>query len=208
MIYILFCISLAVAVPGYDTYPRSDHRAEMQYQNAFDYPRSDNRAEMQYQNAFEQDTYPWSDNRAEMQYQNTFDADLTVTCNGLQGIYRVLSVHSNYHEDRSWSWECRNVVSSGSATECSQTADYVNDFDGLMNFMCPPNKYIAGVYSYHSNYHEDRRWKFTCCAIANRVTASCRTTGYVNDWDAPMNFQANTGEVITGVFSYHSNYHE
>ena len=65
---ILFCISLAVAVPGYDTYPRSDNRAEMQYQNAFD--------------------YPWSDNRAEMQYQNAFDADLTVTCNGLQGMYR------------------------------------------------------------------------------------------------------------------------
>ena len=74
-----------------------------------------------------------------------------------------------------------------------------------MNFMCPANKYIVGVESYHDNGCEDRRWKFTSCAISNRITASCRQTGYMNDWDGPINFQAKQGEVITGIFSYHGN---
>ena len=82
---------------------------------------------------------------------------------------------------------------------------YANEWDRPMNFMCPANKYIAGVESHHDNGREDRRWRFTCCAIQNRITASCHQTGYVNDYDAPMNFQANHGEVITGVYSYHDN---
>ena len=63
-------------------------------------------------------------------------------------MYKVSSVHSNRHEDRSWSWECRDVVSRGYATGYSKTG-YVNDFDSPMNFMCPANKYIVGMESYH-----------------------------------------------------------
>jgi hypothetical protein len=33
---------------------------------------------------------------------------------------------------------------------------------------------------------------------------SCRHTGYVNDFDEAMNFEASEGEVITGVFNYNS----
>ena len=149
------------------------------------------------------DMVEWS-NPAKEQYQNLFDHRLHKVCHGLQGMYKVSSVHSNHHEDRSWSWECRNVVSGGHVTGCFTTG-YANEFDLPMNFMCPPNKYISGVESYHDNGREDRRWKFTCCGIYGRITASCRQTGYVNDWDAPMNFQAGYGEVITGVFSYHDN---
>ena len=123
-------------------------------------------------------------------------------------MYKVSSVHSNYHEDRSWNWECRDVVSGGSTEGCSQTADYVNEWDLPMNFMCPANKYVAGVESYHDNGREDRRWKFTCCAIKDHITISCRQTDYVNEWDEAMNFQANPGEVITGVYSYHDNFRE
>ena len=76
---------------------------------------------------------------ARIEYQNTFDRSLFVSCGGVKGMYKVSSVHSNHHEDRSWSWECRDVVSRGYATGCSQTG-YVNDFDSPMNFMCPANK--------------------------------------------------------------------
>lgn len=81
----------------------------------------------------------------------------------------------------------------------------MNNFDQPMFFMCGKDSYIAGVDSYHSNKHEDRRWRFTCCSVPGHKTASCRVTGYVNEFDRPMNFQAGPGEVITGVFSYHSN---
>ena len=92
-------------------------------------------------------------------------------------------------------WECRDVASGGSVTGCSQRG-YVNGFDLPMNFMCPTNQYVAGVENYHDNGCEDHRWRFTSCAISNRITDS---------WDGPINFQANQGEVITGVFSYHRN---
>ena len=141
---------------------------------------------------------------AMMQYQNDFDQPLYADCNGIQGMYKVSSVHSNHHEDRAWLWECRDVVSGGSISQCSDTG-YVNEFDLPMNFMCPANYYVKGVESHHDNNREDRRWKFTCCSIQNRITVSCRQTGYVNDWDAPMNFVAGQGEVITGVYSYHDN---
>ena len=96
------------------------------------------------------------------------------------------------HEDRLWLWECRDPVSGDSVTECSQTG-YGNEFD---------------LESYHDNGREDHRWKFTCCAISNPIAASCRQSGYVNDWDASIIFQANKGKVITGVFSYHDNIRE
>ena len=136
-----------------------------------------------------------------MQYQNAFGKRLDVSCTGLQGMYKVLSVHSNSEADRSWAWECRDVINSG-ITGCSETG-YVNELELPMTFLCPANMYIAGVQSYHKS--GDRRWKFTCCAIANRLTVSCRQSGYVNEWDGPMNFQADQGEVITGVYSYHDN---
>jgi hypothetical protein len=74
-----------------------------------------------------------------------------------------------------------------------------------MIFMCPANRYIQGVESYYSIDHEDRRWWFTCCEIAGRLTVSCRQTGFVNDFDGLMNFQADQWEVITGAFSYYDN---
>ena len=114
-------------------------------------------------------------------------------------MYRVVSVHSNSEADRSWGWECRDVISEGIAG-CSETS-YVNELELPMNFLCPANMYIAGVQSYHKS--GDRRWKFNCCAIANRLTVSCRQTGYVNEWDGPMNFQADQWEVITGIYSYY-----
>lgn len=40
---------------------------------------------------------------------------------------------------------------------------YVNGWDGAMNYKCPNDGFIAGSQSYHSNHHEDRRWKFYCC---------------------------------------------
>ena len=141
---------------------------------------------------------------AEIENQNSFDNQLYVSCNGLEGMYKVSSVHSNHHEDRTWNWECRNVVGHGYSTGCHQT-DYVNDWDMPMFFMCPANTYITVVDSYHDNGREDRRWKFRCCGVQGHVTTSCRHTGYLNDWDGPLNFQADSDELITGVYSYHDN---
>ena len=48
------------------------------------------------------------------------------------------------------------------ATECSWTP-FVNTLDGIMDFQIRPSEWIAGVISQHSNWNEDRRWKFYVC---------------------------------------------
>ena len=121
-------------------------------------------------------------------------------------MYKVESIHNNHNEDRSWNWECRQVITSG-YPKCHNTG-YVNDFDQPMAFTCGPNEYVAGTDSYHSNHHEDRRWEFTCCSAPNYVTSACRITGWVNEFDGPLDFKAGPGEVITGVTSYHDNHSE
>ena len=183
--------------------------ARVEYQKGFNAQDSKEQSNLEiaraeYQNGFDVKDSEKDSNLARAEYLNRFDGPLYKNCHGLQGMYRVASVHSNHHEDRVWTWECRNVVSSGHISGCSSQG-YANYWDSPMNFMCPVNQYIAGVESHHDNGREDRRWKFTCCGIHHRITYSCRQTGYVNDWDAPMNFYANHGEVITGVFSYHDN---
>ena len=155
-------------------------------------PESNFLAERQYQNLF-----------AEQQYQNQFDKKLVARCHRGEGMYRVHSVHNNKKEDRVWSWDCRRVLKHG-YPKCRQTG-YVNSFDKPMFFMCGRNQYIYGVESYHNNRHEDRRWKFTCCSASGHKTKSCRHTGFVNEFDRPLLFQARHKEVITGVYSYHNN---
>ena len=140
---------------------------------------------------------------ADIQYQNQFDQPLNAHCHGADGMYKVQSVHDNHREDRVWNWECRRVLYHG-YPKCYDTG-YVNNFDQPMFFRCKPNHYIGGVYSYHSNKREDRRWKFNCCSAPHHITTSCHITGYVNEFDHPMNFQAGPGEVITGVISHHDN---
>ena len=109
-------------------------------------------------------------------------------------------------------------VGRGSAEMSSAVAPDDNAFNQVSSMsgishshlaMCPANEYIiAGVYSYHSDNSEDRRWRFTCYAIPNRKTISHRQTDFVNDWDQKMKFEAHQGEVIIGVYSYHSNNQE
>ena len=62
--------------------------------------------------------------------------------------------------------------------------------------------------SVHENEHEDRRWAFECAPLANGYS-ECSWTGYVNDWDDPMNFVCpGTGGVVSGMESEHNNHHE
>ena len=154
---------------------------------------------------------------AELQYQNQYDQKLVAHCPEGDGMYRVHSVHNNKREDRVWQWDCHHILKSGyhilkdgypnnrvEKPTCRKTG-YVNSFDKPMHFNCDSNQYIAGVESYHDNGREDRRWKFTCCSAFGHKTYSCYKTGYVNEFDEELNFQAEYNEVITGVYSYHDN---
>ena len=144
---------------------------------------------------------------ADIQYQNQYDQRLLAYCHGGAGMYQVQSVYSDGARDRVWSWQCKNLKMNAYNSQCANT-DYVNNFDEPMYFMCGSDQYIAGVDSYHNNWREDRRWRFTCCSVRDLKIYSCRLTGYVNDFNQPLNFQAYPDEVITGVYGYHDNERE
>ncbi len=65
---------------------------------------------------------------------------------------------------------------------------------------------MTGVSSYHSNDHEDRRWKFQCCKADDYSTTKCSKTGYVNNWDGQMSYRTDSEkDFITGTTSVHDN---
>lgn len=71
-------------------------------------------------------------------------------------------VHDNHKEDRRW-WFYVAKIKDKTSISCSWTG-YVNSWDKAMNWYTLWNQWIAGVDSYHSNYREDRRWRFYVCS--------------------------------------------
>uniref|UniRef100_A0A8C7D425 Dermatopontin n=1 Tax=Oncorhynchus kisutch TaxID=8019 RepID=A0A8C7D425_ONCKI len=109
---------------------------------------------------------------------------LQFNCPSRQSISHIKSQHVNYYEDRVWDFECKDTFVS--EPECLWSP-YVNDFDQEFSFKCPQNYVLTGVNSYHSNYYEDRRWKFYCC----------RVNSYRNQDFPGLNY-------LVGAGSYHS----
>ena len=140
---------------------------------------------------------------ADIQWNNDWDARLLVECGDKQGFSRVRSQHDNGREDRLWQWDC-HTIAKASWDNCYWT-DYVNWWDQPFYYQCAANYVLAGVDSYHDNGVEDRRWKFRCCHAPNHFTKGCFVTGYVNDWDAWMDYGVGIPHVFTGAFSYHDN---
>ncbi|WAR08622.1 DERM-like protein, partial [Mya arenaria] len=126
-----------------------------------------------------------------------------------QAIYAIYSEHNNKAEDRQFDFGCRDVVTNmdGLQTYCYWSG-FINDYDKPVNYQCPGNRYVNGIDSYHNNLMEDRKWSFLCCSLSDVHMADCSLTHYTNDFDGIQNFQAGTGEVMTGMDSYHNNRHE
>ena len=72
-------------------------------------------------------------------------------------------VHNNHREDRRFWFYIAPVTRPTSG--CSWTG-FVNDWDQWMDWNTSFNQYIAGVYSHHDNYREERRWRFYVCNFA------------------------------------------
>jgi len=139
---------------------------------------------------------------------NGWDAGLAFHCpirdNKHGAIKRIESYHSNHHEDRRWHFECSYDVQR--AGHCHWTG-WLNGWDAELRYNCPNNGYIAGLNSYHDNHREDRRWRVLCC-VAIPGLEDCKWTGYINGWDAHMNYNVPSGRVINGLYSHHSNHRE
>ena len=136
---------------------------------------------------------------------NQFDQGHDFVCPSGKPIVSVSGHHNNWKEDRIYCYGCQTA--SRSTTDCYDTG-YVNEFDATLNTQCAPNYYLSGVWSYHDNGKEDRRFAFRCCKVSGLCTRNCYFDGPVNEYDGNMNYNLKTGQVIVGAYSIHDNYRQ
>uniref|UniRef100_UPI00358FA083 hemagglutinin/amebocyte aggregation factor-like n=1 Tax=Myxine glutinosa TaxID=7769 RepID=UPI00358FA083 len=138
---------------------------------------------------------------------NDWDGVMNYNCPPSQSISRLQSYHRNDKEDRVWDVNCKTTFGRESQPLCYET-NYVNCFDEAIVFKCPPNFVISGLHSYHDNYTEDRRWRFTCCSQKGVTFNSCKWTEFLNEWDGPLKWTTPSNEFLVGVNSIHDNHKE
>lgn len=135
-------------------------------------------------------------------WANTWDGMLLFSCPKGKSIRRIHSIHRNCIEDRIWAFSCE---SNSAAQVCSWTG-FVNSYDDLLNFKCPNNGFISGIYSVHSNKREDRRFEFKCCHSSSYSRHSCKWS-HTTNWDADIDYSTTWGW-LAGAHSYHNNHYE
>lgn len=59
----------------------------------------------------------------------------------------------------------QHITQIGIQTFNCTWSGYVNNFDAVVNYTCPGDKVLKGVYSTHDNGREDRRFNYQCCSM-------------------------------------------
>ena len=85
-------------------------------------------------------------------YQTNYDEPFIFNCPANYVLSGVNSVHSNKREDRRWNFYC--CVASGYCTKQCYWSNYINNWDGYMNYRAPHPRVFTGAYSHHSNKRE------------------------------------------------------
>eukprot|EP00043_Microstomoeca_roanoka_P014551 m.144440 g.144440 ORF g.144440 m.144440 type:complete len:1730 (-) comp16042_c0_seq1:350-5539(-) len=149
-----------------------------------------------------------------------FDQPISYYCPSGYFLDTLESSHDNNKEDRVWHFECRKA-SALFTWDCTTTS-YLNSFDNPLDYTAPSGRFITGLFSYHDNNKEDRRWGVQTCQVqcdinSNHVLVdgTRRCTGissstipnwaYVNDFHDPFYVQCSSNQGITRVGSYHDN---
>jgi len=141
-------------------------------------------------------------------YQNDWDEEMRFNSGFMKDkvITGMVSHHSNRHEDRLW----RYYYGSARGVYCLRQGwtSYRNSWDGNLDFKCGHNQALSGIWFYHSNYREDRLWRFQCCTMKGFGLRRERLTSDLNSWDGGLNFKCGDNEVLVGLMSHHNNHRE
>ncbi|XP_048865555.1 hemagglutinin/amebocyte aggregation factor-like [Brienomyrus brachyistius] len=109
-----------------------------------------------------QDTFNSNPECSWTSYVNDFDEEFTFVCPNNHIMTGMASHHRNYYEDRRWQFQCCRT--NNYYSKCEWTP-YVNKYDEEFTWLVPKTNYLVGAESVHSNYYEDRRWKFYYCEM-------------------------------------------
>jgi len=138
-------------------------------------------------------------------YQNDWDEEMRFNSGFMKDkvITGMYSEHSNRHEDRRW----RFYYGSAPGFYClrKRWTYHRNSWDGQLRFICGDNQAISGIWSYHNNHREDRRWTFQCCEVQRYEISRNRVIRNLNAWDGKLNFKCANDEVLRGLESHHNN---
>ncbi|XP_031553532.1 hemagglutinin/amebocyte aggregation factor-like [Actinia tenebrosa] len=145
--------------------------------------------------------------RRYLNWDTKFLESFSWVCKGTkESIWNIQSAHENHHDDRVWGYHCRhNPYITTTCAWSLPNNQYLNDYNGNVNFICPRNGYIEGMHANtFSNVYNDRRFDFKCCD-GTRLRRNCKWTSYVNNWDGDMNYDVPSGYYLAGAYSYHIN---
>ncbi|XP_005113046.2 dermatopontin [Aplysia californica] len=98
-------------------------------------------------------------------HANSWDSQLYFLCPNNMVVTGMDSYHNNHKEDRLFKFRCCGIGGIGKFPRNCRMTDWVNYWDGPMNFQLSKGKVITGAYSVHDNHKEDRRWRFQVCEI-------------------------------------------
>ncbi|KAM3599073.1 uncharacterized protein V6R79_026366 [Siganus canaliculatus] len=128
-------------------------------------------------------------------WDNELTGVLRRNCPSGQAVAGIISVHKNDKNDRLFGISCKAFTTS---TTC-RWSGYANNYCGNLNFACPRNHVITGVYSKYCSLYQDRKFKFKCCRANGFTTFNCKTTPKINYWDEYFNWKVPSSNFLTGV---------
>ncbi|XP_078668273.1 uncharacterized protein LOC144909819 [Branchiostoma floridae x Branchiostoma belcheri] len=161
---------------------------------------------------------------------NDLDADIEVPTLDNYFFTGARSQHHDHAEDRNWSYQ-RCKLKQTACTMARHTAvavfvlcvflllpanvapvagPWVNGYHRWFGFSCDHrNQFISGLFSRHDNGWEDRRFKIECrnLTITPEQYGSTFESGYLNEYDAEVDFECPSHGVLRGVQSAHSDWH-
>lgn len=141
---------------------------------------------------------------------NQFDKPVNFECPKNHYMSWIKSSHKNWYEDRQWDFGCKEQPFNYDTQKCKWTG-WLNDWDKELLYTCNTvdgADYIAGMYSEHDNWTEDRRFKVKCCSGEGTCLTNCKFTDWINDYDGWMYWSCDAGYVMQGLKSVHSNWYE
>lgn len=94
---------------------------------------------------------------------NKMDETIYFMCGDDRVIAGMGSYHDNRFEDRRYKFRCCKI-NADTPRNCHVT-NWKNTWDDPLNLHVPDSKVVMGVFSEHSNTHEDRRFRFIVCEL-------------------------------------------
>jgi len=145
-------------------------------------------------------------------WQNGWDEDHKLVCKHDHEASRIISEHDNWNEDRKWEWSCRKTPLLSGFIAC-KWHNNVNSLDETLNFKCPNHGVITGTKSYHNDFWQDRVFSYECCRgtptnAKSCTTVDCSTSGYINSWDARMDYSVPAHKHLVGMYSEENSYRQ